>query len=46
MNRDDDADYGGYTSFVQLRGSIPVMWHQQTDKMTPKPPIESELERL
>lgn len=36
------ADYGGYTSFVQLRGSIPVMWHQISEKMTPKPPIESE----
>lgn len=41
VNSDDGADYGGYTSFVQLRGSIPVMWHQVSEKMTPKPPIES-----
>ncbi|KAL7424872.1 phosphatidylinositol-3,5-bisphosphate 5-phosphatase [Cryptotrichosporon argae] len=32
--------YGGYTSFVQYRGSIPVMWHQEANQMTPKPPIE------
>lgn len=38
----DDAalDYGGYTSFIQHRGSIPVMWHQETSQMTPRPPIE------
>jgi hypothetical protein len=33
--------YGGYTSFVQYRGSIPVMWHQESNQMTPRPPIES-----
>lgn len=38
----ETVDYGGYTSFVQLRGSIPVMWHQISEKMTPKPPIESK----
>lgn len=43
VNRVAGADYGGYTSFVQIRGSIPVMWHQMSDKMTPKPPIESKL---
>ncbi|ORY34868.1 SacI homology domain-domain-containing protein [Naematelia encephala] len=32
--------YGGYTSFVQYRGSIPVMWHQESSQMTPRPPIE------
>jgi hypothetical protein len=42
VNAEAGADYGGYTSFVQLRGSIPVMWHQISEKMVPKPPIESE----
>ncbi|BEI98809.1 hypothetical protein CcaverHIS631_0311080 [Cutaneotrichosporon cavernicola] len=40
VNCEDGPDYGGYTSFVQLRGSIPVMWHQVSEKMVPKPPIE------
>lgn len=30
-----------YTSYVQYRGSIPVLWVQETNSMTPKPPIES-----
>ncbi|WVQ75091.1 hypothetical protein IAR50_004700 [Cryptococcus sp. DSM 104548] len=34
------SGYGGYTSFVQYRGSIPVMWHQESNQMTPRPPIE------
>jgi hypothetical protein len=34
------AGYGGYTSFVQYRGSIPVMWQQESSQMTPRPPIE------
>ncbi|EKM74897.1 hypothetical protein AGABI1DRAFT_132740 [Agaricus bisporus var. burnettii JB137-S8] len=29
-----------YTSYVQYRGSIPVLWVQETNSMTPKPPIE------
>lgn len=29
-----------YTSYVQYRGSIPVTWVQETNSMTPKPPIE------
>ncbi|KAK4687115.1 phosphatidylinositol 3,5-bisphosphate 5-phosphatase, partial [Tremellales sp. Uapishka_1] len=37
---DYGAGYGGYTSFVQYRGSIPVMWHQESSQMTPRPPIE------
>ncbi|KGB77995.2 polyphosphoinositide phosphatase [Cryptococcus deuterogattii R265] len=37
---DFSAGYGGYTSFVQYRGSIPVMWHQESNQMTPRPPIE------
>ncbi|WOO77582.1 Polyphosphoinositide phosphatase [Vanrija pseudolonga] len=39
-NPEATADYSGYTSFVQIRGSIPVMWHQTSDIKTPKPPIE------
>jgi hypothetical protein len=30
-----------FTSFVQHRGSIPVVWSQETGNMTPKPPIDS-----
>ncbi|KAM0793180.1 hypothetical protein ACM66B_000653 [Microbotryomycetes sp. NB124-2] len=29
-----------YTSFVQVRGSIPLFWSQESVNMTPKPPIE------
>jgi hypothetical protein len=39
------AGYGGYTSFVQYRGSIPVTWHQESTQLTARPPIESELRR-
>ncbi|KAK6908776.1 polyphosphoinositide phosphatase [Kwoniella mangroviensis CBS 8886] len=37
---DHGAGYGAYTSFLQYRGSIPVMWHQESNQMTPRPPIE------
>ena len=30
---------GRFTSFVQMRGSIPAHWSQDTAKMVPKPPI-------
>ncbi|KAI0785573.1 polyphosphoinositide phosphatase [Abortiporus biennis] len=29
-----------YTGFVQYRGSIPIYWTQETNSMSPKPPIE------
>lgn len=29
-----------FTSYVQYRGSIPVYWAQETNSMSPKPPIE------
>ncbi|CEG84681.1 Putative Polyphosphoinositide phosphatase Fig4 [Rhizopus microsporus] len=29
-----------YTSYVQHRGSIPLIWSQDTTNMSPKPPIE------
>lgn len=29
-----------YTAFVQVRGSIPLYWNQDTVNMVPKPPIE------
>ncbi|KAJ7221717.1 polyphosphoinositide phosphatase [Mycena pura] len=29
-----------YTSYVQYRGSIPVYWTQETNSMSPRPPIE------
>lgn len=31
-----------YTSFVQVRGSIPLYWCQEAVNMAPKPPIECE----
>lgn len=34
-----------FTSFVQVRGSIPLYWAQETTNMSPKPPIERELIR-
>jgi len=43
FGREKGTEYGGYTSFVQHRGSIPVMWHQEVNQMTPRPPIESKL---
>lgn len=32
--------YANYTSFVQVRGSIPLHWTQDTTNMSPRPPIE------
>lgn len=32
-----------FTSFVQVRGSIPLYWSQESVNMSPKPPIEREL---
>jgi hypothetical protein len=31
-----------YTSYVQLRGSIPLHWTQDVTNMLPRPPIESK----
>ncbi|CAL4066485.1 unnamed protein product, partial [Meganyctiphanes norvegica] len=31
--------HGRFTSFVQIRGSIPSHWSQDVSKMVPKPPI-------
>jgi len=30
---------GKFTSYVQMRGSIPAHWSQDISKMVPKPPI-------
>uniref|UniRef100_A0A2P2I588 Polyphosphoinositide phosphatase-like n=2 Tax=Hirondellea gigas TaxID=1518452 RepID=A0A2P2I588_9CRUS len=38
-----DLPDGRFTSFVQLRGSIPVHWTQDVTKMVPKPPISIQL---
>jgi hypothetical protein len=35
-----DDTYGGLSSFVQLRGSVPVYWMQRTNLALPKPPIQ------
>ncbi|KZS16333.1 polyphosphoinositide phosphatase [Daphnia magna] len=34
---------GRYTSYVQLRGSVPTHWSQDISKMVPKPPILLDL---
>jgi len=34
---------GRFTSFVQMRGSIPAHWSQDVVKMVPKPPIGIDL---
>lgn len=34
-----DFSQGFYTSFVQMRGSLPDRWSQDATKMVPKPPI-------
>ena len=34
---------GRFTSFVQMRGSIPAHWSQDIAKMVPKPPIGIDL---
>ena len=33
-------DKGKISSFVQMRGSVPVYWSQDNTKMMAKPPIE------
>lgn len=48
---DDDDDYEDlpldasprYTSYVMMRGSIPVYWTQDSTNMSPRPPIEVSL---
>ena len=35
---------GHYTSFVQMRGSVPAQWAQDLSKIQPKPPIFIETE--
>ncbi|XP_015918441.2 polyphosphoinositide phosphatase [Parasteatoda tepidariorum] len=34
---------GHFTSFVQMRGSIPSQWSQDISKMVPKPPITLDI---
>lgn len=34
---------GHFTSFVQLRGSVPSQWSQDISKMVPKPAISFDL---
>ena len=36
-----DLDIPSITSYVQLRGSIPTFWTQETSAAVPKPPIDS-----
>ncbi|GAC98907.1 hypothetical protein PHSY_006502 [Pseudozyma hubeiensis SY62] len=48
-NDEDDTDdlpldaSPRYTSYVMMRGSIPVYWTQDSTNMSPKPPIEISL---
>eukprot|EP01132_Coremiostelium_polycephalum_P008426 gene8426-10345_t len=37
-----NAKQATYTSFVQIRGSIPLYWEQDNSIMTPKPPIQMQ----
>ena len=34
---------GRFSSFVQMRGSVPGHWSQDTSKMVPKPTITCDL---
>ena len=34
-----DDTFGGFAAFVQVRGSVPAFWHQETSMSVPKPPI-------
>lgn len=36
-------DIGRFTSFVQLRGSVPLFWSQDLTKVVGKPPIQMDL---
>ncbi|KAJ7063534.1 polyphosphoinositide phosphatase [Mycena amicta] len=38
--REDRRPSPNYTSYVHYRGSIPVYWTQETNSMSPRPPIE------
>ena len=33
---------GSYSSYVQVRGSVPLYWSQDISTMMPKPPIRCE----
>lgn len=35
--------YGLFSSFVQIRGSVPIYWSQNISKMTTKPPINIDV---
>lgn len=35
--------HGHYTSFVQIRGSVPIYWSQNIAKIPPKPPITIDI---
>lgn len=38
LQYDDGADYK-FCAYVQMRGSIPTYWYQETSVTMPKPPI-------
>lgn len=50
-NEDEDSDFDDlpldpsprYTSYVMMRGSIPIYWTQDSTNMSPRPPIEISL---
>lgn len=37
---------GSYSSYVQVRGSVPLYWSQDISTMMPKPPITCEWNSL
>lgn len=41
-----DDTFGKFSSFVQMRGSVPVFWAQRTSVAVPKPPSELVLFQL
>lgn len=34
---------GNISSFVQIRGSIPLIWHQKSKALKPKPIVDHSL---
>ncbi|KAJ7491226.1 SacI homology domain-containing protein [Mycena latifolia] len=40
IEQQDRCPSPNYTSYVQYRGSIPIYWTQETNSMSPRPPIE------
>lgn len=44
MRTNTQDTYNAFTSFVHHRGSIPILWTQDVNNLTPKPPLQSKLQ--